>query len=430
MSALLFHPLPSCRADTSVSESSYASYFGEKAATGKSLSAQTKSGSATPDIFRQYLQLFTTTKVPFRSSWSHPLQGDRFSQSNRPEVEVLGTMYNFLAFSHTQLLAIDGTSQTALVSVRGLLLDDSTRAIRTISDYSQRSDHAGLSREFAAFVTAYQRFVTSLWQFCCGQAANVSDYDMARYLHRVIIELTAAQSALKPIIHPPTFSLYINGTLDYYTALARFHLGKANQSKNEFAYAIACHRSVIGILTRLKTSTPPPNFLKPIEALIQNSMTLKNELDRKIQSTGIHVPMDPPPLPAPANYPASGESHASTSPSVPSPTVRPPPASATMPASAGLAEWEAMMVLKTTLIARADTMLQSPDAKVQTKGKQFKQALAAVNAADADVARTVRAFQAGAPNVSKVAVLEAIAKTQLFYTDLEVRMNVFDTTGR
>jgi peptide methionine sulfoxide reductase MsrA len=89
-----------------------------------------------------------------------------------------------------------------------------------------------------------------------------------------------------------------------------------------------------------------------------------------------------------------------------------------------------MMQLKDMLIERADRMSESSDPRVQTRGAQFRQAIAAVAQADAEVARAVRAFQAGAPNVSKEMIVEGITNTQKFYTDLEIRMNLFEATGR
>jgi hypothetical protein len=333
-------------------------------------------------------------------------------------------MYNFLAFSHTQILALHASTESDLLAIRDLLTE-SAIAVRTLTNYSKRSDHAGFTAGFAAFVGAYQRFVTSAWQFCCGVTARCSDYDTARYLHRVLIELEGAQAALKVVIHPPTFGLTVSAMLDYYRALARFHLGKANQAANDFRNAITNFRSTLGVLTNLRKTPLPPNFQAPVDELLQECGRAKTELERKIQSTGVMAAMNLPPLPAPANYPALQEP--------PPPTVRPPATSASAPVAGsvqGVAEWEAMMVLKKTLIERAERMMQSEDAKVQTKGKQFRQAIAGSSAADADVAKTVRAYQAGAPNVSQEALAAEITKTQLFYTDLEVRMNVFEATGR
>jgi hypothetical protein len=244
MAALLFRPLPPCRADTSVSESSHVSYFGDNAATGKSLSLQTKSGISDCEVFRQYLCLFPTTRVPFRSSWSHPFNPDRLTQSNRPEVEVAATMYNFIAFLQAKILTMDSRTQSSLVAIRGLL-PDSLIALRTLINYSRRSDHPGFSLDVATFVTSYHRFVIAVWQFSCGRAASCSDHDMARYLHLVLIELGAAQTALRSVHHPPAFALLVNGTIDYYTALARFHLGKKHEMKNELGVALTSYRSTI-----------------------------------------------------------------------------------------------------------------------------------------------------------------------------------------
>jgi hypothetical protein len=246
-STLFFVPFPPAASNPVTCALSITTIFMSESHRMQALSEQTKDARVSDRAaFVEYSQyLYSVRGCEFESQWSSPFQSGKAVKSQAVEAEIFGTLWNLIAFSHTQLLAMDAVTREQLVEVREPIRD-CLAAVANLRKVVGDFQHPFFNGKLVDFAEKYHNFLVAVWQQNCGICAGKGDpSSLARYstlcykiLRECIIAVRALETGAQEYFRP-----VIEALENYYGSYVRWNLGEADHNNQERANALANYRA-------------------------------------------------------------------------------------------------------------------------------------------------------------------------------------------
>lgn len=454
-SALLFVQFPPSKSPVS-GDAAFSSVFGGKAQEAKSLAAKTKSTTCDPNSFRKYMKMLEGVQNQvFDSNWASPFKSQEDCPSKRSDTELAGTIWNYIAFLHTQILDIDTQDRDQLIAMRSFI-EDCLALSKNFTAITQNVDHPIFDTKLAVFVEAYHQYMVSVWQLCCVlSTGKATPKQLAQYGHRCLVEVKTCESAARSLetVARTYWQPVLESLNTYYTGFIRMKLGEDCYKSMDYGIALAHYRFGAAACGRAKDLMYAPLLNTAVKMIKTATTNLKNALEAENKSTYFaHVPSEPPDFPAPAPMPKvaptaeilfgaspapepykpppspAAEPPAAANPT-PGPYVPPTPAFPTPPPGTGFPEWDAILILKQQLRQRLDGLIRSPNPKFSAIAQQLAQQMAQAEGPDSQIQGMVDAYKANPAGGNRETIVSLLAEPQKFYTQVETRLNRLEATG-
>ena len=173
--SLLFIPFPHSNGSTN-DDNGFNQLFQGEAQKMMELARSTKMKGGTLSSFRPYIKSLSTRRgSQIQSVWSDPFNQNNCVPSQTVEVEIIGTIWNYIAGIHTKLLQENSSDIQCLKTMRADFEEINACNAAFGEILSSKVQHQFFTSHLLHFMKLYQNYICSYWQLSCISTTNRSD---------------------------------------------------------------------------------------------------------------------------------------------------------------------------------------------------------------------------------------------------------------
>lgn len=476
--ALLFLPFPPAKSTIS-NDTAFQNLLKEKAQTAKECAMKTKGEYRDPTSFRTYMKLLERAQnAVFDSVWHSPFKSAEVYPSRRSETELAGTIWNFIAYTHNQILELNTQDPQDLRIIRQML-QDCLAATKNFKSIAENIDHPVFNAKLGSFIEVYHDYLTSIWTLNCAiTSPKIQNKLCARIAHRCLTDVDRCKVCARALEKTSkTFWIPVLESMAvYFTGFARLYMGKSCYDSKDYGIALAHYRAGAGAVERVGELSYAPMINTSAKMIRDAVMNARKALEHENATVWYDgVPSDCPPLPPPTPpqkiqpdpeilfggftqttiippMPESSTPEPVTTyapPPLPPATVQPPapeasvpptyepvdfgttiiPPPAPPPVDTEFPEWEAIKMLKRQLRDRLNAVIQGKNTKLSAIAQQLAQHMDIAEGPDGTIQEAINQYHRNPESAAKDAIMGMLPQPQEFYTNLEIRLNRLEATG-
>lgn len=438
-----------------------------------------------PDIsaFRPYiLALSTKRKSQIQAVWSDPFNVAHNDASRAIESEIAATIWNYIATLHNKILSMNASDTNDLKSMKADFQE--IRACNVaFQDILLIIQNPIFTPALSNFMALYSKFIHSIWQLFV--VINLNEKLSPKVTVTCINNLQPLISTLPrlSITAQNYFSPALTILKSYLEGYLRYRLAMQCKDSAQYGDAISYLQAAQKFMNVPMKSTAYTTTIYSGHQMLLKVITETLNILLKDNQTIYHqyVKPDPPPLPpphelsdlTPSSPLLSGTSTIAqtapnvvpnmppmpfqyptfTTPNVAYPTLQNPIIPPTNPYNAhsssaiappspsakpipnrsekdlNLEEWKIVCALKDALVPRLNKLMANPNSSTRSVATNLNQKLQVAIKGDEKIASSIKNYTTTA-TLSADTVNEFIKQADIFYSQLEERLNILERTGK
>lgn len=440
-SQFLMVPFPPTKNKDSRTDNALNSVFGGNAQNVVSIAKRTRFPTYDEQAFKQYIPMLNTllhAKVP--TSYTNPFKSAYYYDSNDGKVEVVNTLWNYLATLHQRIQLIDSSCVDYLREFNPIMADCEAiteNLAMLLSDMS----HPFFNMLIVEYTKAYHKYLISLWQVAILQVSGKNPNYLGRQALTAIEQLKECVRVADQMPDVSRSYFYPISTLSlaYYQAYAYLQFGNFQKSNQEYALAIQAYRTGFNFINRKVVKVDFCQFLSnavtTMKKAIETTKDFSERENREVYMVRIPEGDYNAPKPFPLQNIKMNEKLLISQlfkevnemiRNDPFKDMQAPEEKEEEKEIDPFSDWEVVSKLKSDANDKANHIQPIPEIKFEIDS--IKQQLSIGANSDNLISSMINEFRKGNPSIIRETVQNYIRMAKDFYTSINARLDKYSTS--